>query len=198
MEGKDRNGIKRTVLTTPTGQLAGMGSLTDAAINGRLFHTASQAAATTSATLTAAHVGLLVGNPKNSGKYLVMHEFGWGCSASITAEGALGIVTGPIGDMATQAGTTNVAYPSLIGGSASSIALVDITGTTAGTLILAKIIGEADDTAATAASYGTDGVHVIDLKGSLVISPGYCIGTETTAVAGAVMWFHFQWEEIDI
>ena len=198
MYGKDRSGTGRPVLTTPSGQLSGMSNLTDAAINGRLFHTASQAAATTSATLTAAHVGLLVGNPPGSGKYLVMHEFGWGCSASITAEGALGIVTGPIGNMVASVGTANLAVPSLIGGSGSSVALVDITGTTAGTLILAKIVGELDDTAATAASYGTDGAHVVDLKGSLVIPPGYVIGTETTAVAGAVMWFHFQWEEIDI
>ena len=199
MHGRDREGIGRQFLMTNSGQFFGQPDLTDAAINGRLFHTCSQAASDVSTTLDEdTHTGLLLGNPKNSGKYLVMHEFGWGVSARITddKEGVIGLATGGIGNMAKVAAP--VIYPSLIGGTASSIAYADQAGVVTGTLTMAKIVSEADATAATVQSYGTTVAHVINLKGSLVISPGYLIGTDFTLATGAVLWFHFQWEEIDI
>ena len=61
---------------------------------------------------------------------------------------------------------------------------------------MVKVIGEADDTAA-GVQYGSSGLHLLNLKGSIVIAPGYAIGTETNVAFGNVMWFHFQWEEID-
>ncbi len=195
MYGRDRDGVGRPVLTTPSGELSGMGNLTDAAINGRLFHCCSQISSTTSTTLNTTHVGLLVGNPQGSGKLLVMHEFGWGADGSITGEGVFGLSVASIGDMA--AGEAPTIYPSLIGGSGSSVAYADQVGVTTGTLYMVKVIGEADDTAA-GVEYGTTGPHLLDLKGSLVISPGYCVGTETNVALGNVMWFHFQWEEIDV
>ena len=194
MYGKDDNGIGRPVLTTPTGQLFGMSNLAEAAIAGRLFHVCTQASTTTSTTLNTTHVGLAVGNPAGSGKYLVMHEFGWAAEASITAEGTIGLATGTIGDMAAA----NTIMPALVGGSGSSVAYADEVGVTTGTLTAVKVFGETDDTAAGAQSYGTTTAHVLNLKGSLVISPGYLIGTESEVATGDVMWFHFVWEEIDI
>ena len=194
MYGKDRDGIGRPVLVKPSGQLMGMGDLTDAAINGRLFHTCSQASSTTSTTLNTTHVGLLVGNPAGSGKYLIMHEFGFAADGSITGEGIIGLATGPIGNMALVAAP--VIQPSLVGGSASSVAYADQVGVTTGTLTCVRVVAQLDDTAA-ATAYGSP-IQLVDLKGSIVIAPGYCIGTETTVAAGDVMWFHFQWEEVDI
>jgi len=194
MYGKDRDGTGRPVLVEDSGQLSGMSKLTDAAINGRLFHTSSQASSTTSTTLSTTHVGLLVGNPAGSGKNLVMHVFGFAADGSITAEGIIGLATGTIGDMALVAAP--VIQPSLVGGSASSVAYADQVGVTTGTLTCLRVVGQLDCTAA-ATTYGTP-LQIIDLKGGIVIGPGYCIGTETTQAAGNVMWFHFQWEEVDV
>lgn len=194
MYGKDRDGTGRPVLVTPTGELSGQSNLTDAAINGRLFYTCSQASSTTSTTLNTTHVGLAVGNPAGSGKYLVMHEFGFAADGSITGEGIIGLATGTIGDMALVAAP--VIQPALVGGSASSVAYADQAGVTTGTLTAVRIIAQLDDTAAGTA-YGFP-IQVIDLKGSIVIAPGYLVATETTVAAGDVMWFHFMWEEIDV
>ena len=195
MYGKDRDGIKRPVLMTPSGQVFGQSSLTDAAIAGRLFHTCSQASSATSTTLNTTHVGLLVGNPQGSGKYLVMHEFGWAIDGTTTNEGSIGLATGTIGDAALVAAP--VIYPSLVGSGYSSVAYADQAGVTTGTLNLVKVVGEFDDDTA-GTNYGTTAPHVIDLKGSIVISPGYLIGTDTNVAFDDLAWFHFQWEEIDI
>ena len=196
MYGKDRDGIGRPILVEQSGQLVGMSNLTDAAINGRLFHCCSQISTTTSTTLNTTHVGLAVGNPAGSGKYLIMHEFGWGTDGSLSAEGTIGLAVGTIGDMA--AGEAPTVYPSLVGGNGSSVARADQVGVTTGTLTMVKVIAETDDTAAGAQSYGTTTPHILDLKGSIVISPGYLVATETNVATGNVMWFHFQWEEIDV
>ncbi len=195
MYGKDREGIPRPVLMTPSGQLSGQRNLADAAINGRLFHTCSQASSVTSITLAEAHSGLLLGNPVGSGKYLVMHEFGWAIDGTTTNEGTIGLATGAIGNMAFVAAP--VIYSSLIGSGFSSVAWVDQAGVTAGTLSLAKVIAEFDDDTA-GTQYGTTTAHVADLKGSIVIAPGYLIGTDTNVAFDDLAWFHFQWEEIDI
>ena len=194
MYGKDRDGVGRPVLVKTSGQLMGLPDKADAAINGRLFHTCSQASSTTSTTLNTTHVGLLVGNPAGSGKNLIMHEFGFAADGSITAEGIIGLATGPIGNMALVAAP--VIQPSLVGGSASSVAYADQVGVTTGALTCVRVIGALDDTAA-ATAYGSP-LQIVDLKGGIVVGPGYCIGTETTVAAGDVMWFHFQWEEVDV
>lgn len=194
MYGKDRGGVGRTILTQESGALFGMSNLTEAAINGRLFYTASQASSTTSTTLNTTHVGLLVGNPAGSGKYVVMHEFGFAADGSISGEGIIGLATGAIGDMALVAAP--VIQPALVGGASSSVAYADQVGVTTGTLTCVRVVAQLDDTAAGTA-YGFP-IQVIDLKGSIVLSPGYLIGTETTVAAGDVMWFHFLWEEIDV
>ena len=194
MYGKDRDGVARPLLMKDSGQLMGMGDLSDAAINGRLFHTCTQAATTTTATGVEAHTGLLVGNPTGSGKYFIMHEFGFASQGEIADEGHIGLVTGAIGNMALVAAP--VIYSSLVGSGASSVGYADSAGVTAGTLSVVKIIGQLND-ATVATGYGSD-IQVVDLQGSIVLAPGYLIGTDTTVIAGAVMWFHFLWEEIDV
>ena len=194
MYGKDRDGVSRPILMKPSGQLMGMGDLSDAAINGRLFHTCSQASSDTTATGTEAHTGLLVGNPTGSGKYIIMHEFGFAADGEIADEGHIGLVTGAIGDMALVAAP--VIQPALVGGTATSVAYADQTGVTAGTLSVVKIVAQLDDATADT-GYGSD-IQVVNLKGSIVLSPGYLVGTDTTVAAGNVMWFHFVWEEVDV
>ena len=133
MFGKDRDGIARAVRVTSSGQLIGMNNLMDAAINGRLFHACSQASSDTSTSMNTSHTGLLIGNPTASGKYLVMHEFGWATDGQVSGgEAVIGLATGTIGDMALVAAP--VIQPSLVGGSASSVAYADQVGEQAATL----------------------------------------------------------------
>ncbi|GAF67998.1 unnamed protein product, partial [marine sediment metagenome] len=40
--------------------------------------------------------------------------------------------------------------------------------------------------------------QVVDIAGRIVLAPGYMVCTITTAVCGAVMNFHFVWEEVDV
>jgi len=196
MYGKDRSGIPRSLRVNESGQLSGVSNLTEAAINGRLFHTCSQASSTTSATGTEAHVGLLVGNPPGSGKYLVMHEFGWAADGEIADESTIGLATGAIGNMALVAAP--VIQPSLVGSAFSSVAYADQAGVTAGTLTIARICAEADDDGAGGSQYGSSGPNIYNINGSIVLAPGYVVGTDSELALGDVMWFHFQWEEIDI
>src|SRR3990167_6808360 len=69
------------------------GRLADAAINGRLFSVANQAAVAVTANLTTTWTGLGVCNPSGSGKLLVIQEFGWSPSVVNPAEGVVGLMT---------------------------------------------------------------------------------------------------------
>ena len=73
MYGKDRSGIGRAALVTPSGQLMGMPNLMDAALNDRLFHCNTATVVDCSTTLNTTFTGLGVCNPGTSGKYYIFY-----------------------------------------------------------------------------------------------------------------------------
>ena len=189
MYGKDRDGIGRPVLVNSQGMPIMESNLADAAMEGRLFHGASQAVVTTTAALATTWTGLGVGNPAGSGKLYKFHEFGWAQGAVMNTEGPIGVMAATVGDMA-QAITPQCARF----GYKTTTALVD-NGATIGTPVLLRVGGASMEGAiSTVPSLGG---NIYPLSGSLVIPPGYAVCTYTFAIQTASVVFHFVWEEVD-
>jgi hypothetical protein len=188
MYGKDRQGIGRPVLVDSSGQLAS--GLGNAAIEGRLFYCATQAEVACSTDLNVTFTGLALGNPATSGKNYILHEFGYGMSALIVDETLLSLATGVVGGLAAA----NTVRPALVGGAMNSAAYVDEAATITAPVI-SKIVCAIDDQVA-AVSWNNP-PQVLDLRGTIVLSPGYAVFTNSTYAIGAVMMFHFVWEEVD-
>jgi len=189
MYGKDSDGTGRPVLVDSGGRLITKSNLIDAAVEGRLFMAANQAAVTTTAALATTWTGLGVGNPTGSGKLLVFHEFGWANTDADDDTGVVGLMIGAIGDMAAAITGRCARW-----GYATPSAYVD-DGATIGTPILVKTCGVLSD-GATSTSM-TVGPQIVDLKGSIVIPAGYALLSYTGVVETSHLIFHYVWEEID-
>lgn len=189
MYGKDADGIGRPVLVDETGKLITVANLMDAAIKGRLFHVANQAKVAVTAALATTWTGLGVGNPATSGKNYVFHEFGWSTDVVNPAEGVVGLMIASVGDMA-QAITPRCAR----WGYATTNALAD-NGATIGTPVLVRTFGSTMEGAIS--TIPQLGGNVYDLKGGIVIPPGYALLTYHTIGGTASLIFHFVWEEVD-
>ena len=164
------------------------GKLAEAAIAGRLFSAANQTPVATSTTLNTTFTGLALANPTGSGKLLVVHEFGWALDQAAAGDAvlALGITTYSAEYAAAiTPRCARYAY-------ATSVAIVD-NGATIVAPVLIKIIGSIGTNATTALT----NPGLIDIGGSIVLSPGYVLVTDTTLATGATsIQFHFLWEEI--
>ena len=185
-------GSINTLRTDERGALAVVtagGSLADAAIAGRLFSVCNQTNVTTTAALATTWTGLGVGNPATSGKLFIFHEFGWAQEVAMNTEGAFGLMVATVGDMAQAIVPRCARY-----GYATTTALTD-NGATIGTPILVRVFGSSMEGAiSTVPSLGG---NIYDLKGSIVIPPGYALLTYTFAIQTSSVQFHFVWEEID-
>ena len=186
MYGKDNDGIGRPLKVDNTGMIRS--DLGQAAIEGRLFHVNTATTVTTSTTLNTTWTGLGICNPSGSGKLIIVHEFGFGATRDLQGTGALQL------GLTTSSGfsASLTVKPSLHGGSSGSVAQA-MEGATVVAPVVCKTIG----------MYG-DGesepylglIRIVDLKGSIVIRPGYALLTNTTTAVSDLS-FHFQWEEID-
>lgn len=192
MYGKDRSGVGRAILSTPSGQLFGQSNLMDAALNDRLFYVNTATVVDCSTTLNTTFTGLGVCNPATSGKYYIFHEFGWATKDAITGESILSLaITDDTGFAAQLTVKTAKA-----GGAMNSAAIADEAATITAPVVC-KTVTELRQGADTV-QYGSQGPNVLDLKGSIILSPGYAIVTDSTVATGASMSFHFVWEEIDV
>ena len=195
MYGKDVNDVAKPVLidssrrlvTAPVG-----GKYADAVLAGRVFVAANQAAVALTADFTLAYTGLVVANPAASGKNLIMLEFGYATSVATPTATLLGLMTGlDAGDAAAAIVPRN----RLMGSSNTSIALPDGDCTLVGTPVLEQVIASAWTEATTVGSVMSP--HVVDLDGSLIVTPGYYAAVFSFAANTAAFYFHFMWEEVD-
>lgn len=191
---KKSTGEIESALTDSQGRLMTTGgNLGLAAIEGRLYYYATQDEVAQSDLLNTTFTGLAIGNPNGSGKYYIMHEFGWAFSAAYTNESDLSLI------VTTTKGLTNTApttvKPALVGGAMLSEAIADEAATIS-TPTFAKFICSLDDHAV--ATQWTSVPQVADLRGSIVLTPGYAVASHATVALDAVMYFHFVWEEIDM
>ena len=190
MYSKDRKGIVRTPLCDSDGSLIVKGTLAEAAMEGRLFMVANQAVVNTTAALLTTWTGLGVGNPATSGKNYIFHEFGWTIEEADDDSGAVGLMIATVGDMA-QAVTPRCARY----GYKTTVALSD-DGATPGTPILVRVFGSWYQGANSVANIA--GPCIYDLKGSIIIPPGYALLDYTGVVSAGKLLFHFVWEEVDV
>jgi hypothetical protein len=182
------NPIPTNEFGVPFVQVTG-GPLQEAALAGRLFSVCNQTNVTTTAALATTWTGLGVGNPAASGKNYVFHEFGWAQEIVLNTEGAFGLMVATVGDMAQAVVPRCARY-----GYATTTALTD-NGATIGTPILIRVFGSSMEGAlSTVPSLGG---NIYDLKGSIIIPPGYALLTYTFAIQTTSVQFHFVWEEID-
>jgi hypothetical protein len=193
MFGKTRTGIALPPIVDYEGSLIARisgGRLADAALNGRLFSVANQAAVTTSTTLNTTFTGLGLGNPSTSGKNLIIHKFSWALSAVATVAGALSLAE-TVFDTGFAAALTIRAAK---WGAASSVAYADDGATIVAPILLMPI-----------STYGTGAVttwqgapnQVANIDGAIVVPPGRTLVTDTTT-ALTIGIFGFVWEEVPV
>lgn len=189
MYGKTRDGIGRPSLCDDDGILLVRSSLEDAALEGRLFGVANQAAVATTAALAGTWTGLAVSNPTTSGKNMILHEFGFSQTVAASADGAVGLLTCTIAAPASAVTIQN----QKLGGAASSM-LADDGATIVGGVVQ-RVFGAIGTLAVT--GYGTGPLFSYKASGSLVIPPGFTVASYTTKATTASLIFYFVWEEID-
>lgn len=168
------------------------GKFQEAAMEGRFFTIANQTAVTTTASMETTWTGLAVGNPVNSKKLLVMHEFGWSLPVVGTVDSLIGIMTAEIGDIADSL----AARPGIVGSGVQSAAYCDAAATP-GTPVLERICGTMQHPANTAVGIAVPQC-LIPLNGSIILRPGYAALSYTSDVTTTCIQFHFAWEEVDI
>jgi len=190
MYGKTRAGVGKPLLCDNEGNLLVKPHLADAALDGRLFGVANQAAVATTAAMTGTWTGLCVSNPSTSGKNMILWEFGFSQTVASNGDGAIGLFTCTI---AAPASNVTI-YNQKLGGGSSSM-LADDGATVVGG-VLQRVFGPIGTLAVT--GYGQGPQFVYKADGSLVIPPGYTIASYTTKVVGASMIFYYIWEEVDV
>lgn len=190
MYGKTRGGVGLPLLCDNEGVLLTKSYLADAALAGRLFGVCNQAAVATTAALATTWTGLCVSNPAASGKNMILREFGFSQTIAAAADGAIGLLTCTI---AAPASNVTIQNQKLGGGSSAMIA---DDGATIASPVLQRVFGPIGTLAVT--GYGQGPQFVYKADGSIVIPPGYTIGTYTTKAITATMIFYFVWEEVDV
>lgn len=195
MYGKDASGIARPVLVDSSGKLITSrtgGKYSDAALAGRVFVAANQAAVALTAQFATTYTGLVLENPAGSGKNLIMLECGYITSVATPTATALGLMTGAdAGDAAAAITPRN----RLLGSALTSVAYADGGCTLVGTPVLEQVFGDAWTEATTAGTLMPP--NVVDLNGSLIVTPGYFVAFWSFAANSAAFWLHFMWEEVD-
>lgn len=166
------------------------GKYAELALNGKLFYAANQTPVNTSTTLNTTFTGLGIANPSDSGKLLVVHEFGFAL-----------VKAGAAGDVLALATTTSSGFAAAITpqccryGYGSSVAIVD-DGATIIAPVIIKIVAALGNAATTT---WPNLPAVVNLEGSIIIAPGRALVTDTTVATGATsIQFSFMWEEINI
>lgn len=194
MFGKTRAGLALPPLVDSEGVLLtknGGGRLADAALNGRLFMVANQAAVATSTTLNTTWTGLGIGNPSTSGKNLIIHRFSWMLTVVGAAAGGLALT-----ETSFDTGfANNLTIRAAKWGAATSIAYADDGATVVAPILLMPI-----------STYGTGAIttwqgatwQTANIDGTIVVPPGRTLLTDTTTAVSAGFIFGFVWEEVAV
>jgi len=161
-----------------------------AAIEGRLFSVANQAAVATTVGLATNWTGLAVCNPTGSGKNLIILEFGWSQSAEAVDDGIVGLMTSSDKTM------TSVLTPvPAMNGAGSSVAVVDTANATILTPILERVCGTHGMPANTAVQIAVP-QSIYQVDGSIILPPGRSVLTYTSQ-DNTTGIYYFLWEEVD-
>jgi len=166
------------------------GKYTEAVREARVFVAANQAAVAVTAAMATTYTGLVIENPTTSGKNFVMLQVSYACTVAVPTATALGLMTGLDAGDAAAAITPRNRFT----GGAASVAIVDNGCTLTGTPVLEQVFATAWTEATTAGTLGHP--NVVDLDGSLILTPGYYAAIYSTAANTAAFLFGFMWEEV--
>ena len=192
MYGKTSAGVTRSPLIDADRRLVLSAGPETAVIEGRMFTAANATKVATTAGVTAAWTGLCLSNLTDSGKNLIIREFGWGFMNAAETAGNIGLMTASIAAPASVITTHNC-----LDGQAASAAVYADDGATLVVPLQVRTCGEYGTAAIS--TYFNNGPHVYELDGSLVIPPGRTVASYTTfATAVACFQFYFIWEEVDV
>jgi hypothetical protein len=194
MYGKTEAGVGLPVLVDSSGKLitAGGGKYREAALSGRIFAVANQAAVITTAGLAATYTGLAVCNPLTSGKKAILCGFSYGAGVAVTVAASIGIMVGT----GCAAATAVITIQNRLTNGPASAMLADDAVVFTVAPVLHQLIATGWTEATTAGTLS--GPHWVDLDGSLVLAPGGYVAAYTSAiVTGASLLFSFMWEEVD-
>ena len=166
------------------------GKYDTAALAGRVFSVANQAAVAVTAALATTWTGLGIANPAGSGKNIIIREFGWATDVVNPAESAVGLMTTTSSGMAD-----NLTARSAFFGTGTSIAYCD-DGATIATPVLERVCGSTMEGAITTQVQLTPAIVPID--GSIILAPGRSVLTYHSIGGTASLIFHFVWEEVSV
>jgi len=167
------------------------GRYTEAALAGRLFSVANQAAVAVTAAYALTWTGLGIANIAASTKNLVIHEFGWSTDVVNPAEGVVGLMTGThVGFVAA------LTAKSAFSGTGTSVAYCDDGATLTTAPVLERVCGSTMEGAiSTVPQLNANIYHV---NGSIILAPGRSVMTYHSIGGTASLIFYFLWEEVPV
>ena len=170
------------------------GKYAEAALAGRLFGVANQAAVAVTAAYAATFTGLAVGNPAASGKNCKLVNMSFSNTVVGVSVGTIGIMAGASGLCPITASLT-VQNQKLDG-------VLSVCTATGGQTINAApaptLIRPVGITGTGAVTTWRSGIVSCDLDGAIIIPPGYYWASYCFMLATASLQFGFTWEEVDI
>ena len=170
------------------------GKYKEAALSGRIYHVANQAAVAVTAAFAATYTGLAVGNPVGSGINMCLINFGYGTTVVGVSVGTVGLM----GGLSALCPITASLVPqnSMLGGPLSRGTATGgqtINAVPAPTLL--RVYGITGTGAVT--TWQTQPCN-FDIDGQIVIPPGYYVAAYCFALATAALQFSLAWEEVPI
>lgn len=185
-------GTNNPLVTNEQGALvtqAGGGKYYELTKQGKVFVVSNQAAVAITAALATTYTGLVVGNASTTGKNLALLMVSYAATVAVPTATALGIMAGSMTALASTLTPVN----RKIGGAASVAWCED--SCTIGTPVLHQAFATAWSEATTAGTLSQP--NVIDLDGSLILTPGSFAAFYSAAANTAAFLLSFMWAEID-
>jgi hypothetical protein len=152
----------------------------------------------TTVGLATTYTGLLLSNPIGSAVNLVLNKCGYAFTVAFPAGSAVGLFTG-------FNGSTNVTHTATVqprnqlfnGAAGGGRGLLDSSATMPTAPTLNTLFGAGLTGAITTTPFGLAGL--VELEGSLILTPGAYAGFYTSTISGAAGSFlSFSWEEVPI
>ncbi len=189
------DGTTNTARSGKTGELIvgdAHGRYYEATSRGTMF-SGSVTAKDTTIGLATTYTGLVLSNPIGSNVNLVLNKVGYAFTVAFPAASVIGLLTGFNGTEITH--TTPVTPKSQKIGGTAGIGKLDSAATLTGTPLLNTIL--AAGTTAAITTSPTDCSGIVDLEGSIILTPGSYCAFYTSTVAGASgANYSISWEEI--
>lgn len=163
---------------------------------GNIFSGGNQAAVATVALGTTTYTGLSLSNPIGSGVNLVLLKASYVNSVAVPTAGYLGLETGFNTSTQVTHTTPATVYNNMLNSGVASKGLLDVSST----LPTAPVhrLGLAQCGSVATSGYGVSTPNVIDLEGSIILTPGSYVAFYTFATNTAAWFFTFNWLEVNI